>query len=372
MNAILVTRISQVVLVLSLAANLIAQGSKPSAKDSNWFEKIYIDAGSYMEGETAVSEFHFQNPRDEIQYIKELIPNCQCEKATVLVGGRRFTVEDEPVKGALFELLWVDGKETKKRVNKIPIEAGQSGVIRVQMDLRGARGSKEATVMVRTTDNRAPVSNLRTRARAMQFFTVLPREINLNKMTWEDKREFTCRISSSVQDDFEITGHDPLPANMAIEYEKEMRNGKAVWQLKGTYGPGADPRSGGGVIHLHTSLKEKKIEIRVVAFVQGPLQITPGTFIPFGLVRMGKGASKEILIESTNDFDLEFVEVKLSGLSMPEEFITVEQVKQGKALKLIIRISPDTPRQMIRGDIVVKLNHPAAEIQEFQFNGFVR
>ena len=80
----------------------------------------------------------------------------------------------------------------------------------------------------------------------------------------------------------------------------------------------------------------------------------------------------EILIEATNDFALEFVEVTLSGLTVAEEFVTVEQEKQGKALKLTIKISPDTPRQMIRGDLVVKLNHPAAEVQEFQFNGFVR
>jgi hypothetical protein len=198
----------------------------------------------------------------------------------------------------------------------------------------------------------------------------MPREINLNKMTWEDKREFTCRITSPVQDDFEITGHGPLPVSMEVSYRKEMENGKAVWHVDGTYGPGADPSSPGGMITFNTDLKDKTVDMRIVAFVQGPLAITPGTFIPFGLVRRGKGATKEILIEPTNDFALEFVEVKFSGLTVAEEYVKVEQSKEGKALKLTITISPDTPRQMVRGDLIVKLNHPAIEVQEFQFNGF--
>ncbi len=361
-----------IALALALAPDTPAQDARPTNEDTSWFEKSYVDAGSYMEGETAKSEFHFKNPRDVQHFIQQMVPNCQCSKAVVRVGGRQYTVEDEPVKGAMYELLESDGQELKKRIDQIPIGAGEEGVVQVYMDLRGVKGVKEAAVMVRTSDNVAPVSNLRTRARSMQFFNVLPQEVNLNKMNWQDKREFTCKLSSSVKEDFEITGHEPLPESMEIEYKKEMQGGKALWTLKGTYGPGANHRNGGGEITLNTNIEGKQIKVRVIAFVEGPLKITPGSFIPFGMIRKGKGASKEIVIESTNDFELAFEDVRITGLTVPDEFVTVRQEKFGKALRLILDISPDAPRKLIRGDLVVKLNHPAARTQEFQFNGFVR
>jgi hypothetical protein len=355
-----------------LTPALPAQDARPTNEDTSWFEKSYVDAGSYMEGETAISKFHFKNPHGERHYIQQMVPNCQCSKALVKIGDRRFVVEDEPVKGAMFELLDTDGEEVKKRVDQIPIEPGQEGFVQVYIDLRGVKGVKEAAVMVRTSDKAAPVSNLRTRARSMQFFNVLPQEVNLNKMNWQDKREFTCKVSSSVQEDFEITGFEPLPESMAIEYQKEMQGGKALWTIKGTYGPGANHRSSGGEIVLNTNIEGKQIKVRVIAFVEGPLRITPGSFIPFGLIRKGKGASKEILIEPTNDFDLACEGVEITGLSVSEEFVNVRQERVDKALKIVIEISPDAPRKLIRGDLLVKLNHPAAKKQEFQFNGFVR
>jgi len=48
MNAILAARTSRAALILLLGANLCAQSNKPSTEVKNWFEKVYIDAGSYM------------------------------------------------------------------------------------------------------------------------------------------------------------------------------------------------------------------------------------------------------------------------------------------------------------------------------------
>lgn len=341
------------------------------AETLKWFETTRQDAGTFMEGETAITRFRFENPHDAPHKITQLAPSCTCALAYVEVDGRKFRVSDEPVKNALFEVLLNDGVESLKRVTEIPVGPRSSGEVEMHMDLRNTSGVKEASLMVSTTDEAMPMTQLSMRTRAIDYFTILPREVNLNEMTWQDEREFSVQIRSALKEDFEIVGHETLPEKMSIEYSKEIQNGKAVWTLKGKYGPGIDPKAAGGVIQLKTDVEGKNAEVRVIALVTGPLRVS-NTFIPLGLVRRGKGMTKSVEIAPTTEFDLQVESVELEGLTIDEKFVTVEHRKQDGAVFVDVTISPDAPRRLVRGDIIVKLNHPEAPVQELQFSGFVR
>lgn len=354
-------------LALPVAAQQGAEGSQP------WFEQPEIDLGTHLEGEIAKGRWEFTNPTGETKRLTHLQASCTCAKAVVHVGGARYVLENQPHPNSIYRVDDVEGAEVKEHVEAIPVEAGEEGSIEFHIDLRGVNGVKEATVVIQTDDEKNRVLTVKAKATATQFFLVMPPEINLNKMNWKEQRQFTARITSPIQPDFELTGiGEPLPDQMKVEYRKEMRDGAATWIVDGTYGPNVDPNAGGGVITFDTDVQNRKVQLRVMAWVQGPLEVRPGGFVPFGLIRQGEGMTKEIEFEPTDDFDLQIESVKLSNLTIDENLVQVSTSKTGKVCKLSITISPDAPRRLVRGDVRVELNHPAAKVQEIQFNGFVR
>ncbi len=344
---------------------------KPGGRNS-WFEATSIDLGSYLEGEKAKAEFKFKNPGSATHKLRNFQPSCACAKTSVRVGGRLYRVENTPSPNSIFRIDQENGVEKKHRVQFVTVGAGESGSVDVAIDLRGVTGKKEATVTLQSTDEELRLMNLRCWAVATTYFRILPPEVNLNKMTWQEKREFVAQVSSPIQADFEITGHDPLPDQMHVEYRKEMKNGRATWIVNGTYGPNVDERAGGGIIKLRTNVKNKKVSIRVIAFVDGPLKIKPGTFISLGLVRRGKGVTRTVEFTPTDDFELQAEKIEISNLTIPEQFVDVITRRDGNVLKVDIKISPDAPRRLVRGDVKVHLNHPLVKTKELQFNGFVR
>jgi hypothetical protein len=142
-----------------------------------------------------------------------------------------------------------DGVEIKEQVGHIQIDSGEKGEIEVHMTMRDIRGPKEADLAVQTSDEALPVVDLKWRATGAVFFQIDPPEVNLNEMTWTDKREFEFRIHSPLKKDFNLVSHEPLPPAMEVTYEKQMQGDQAVWLVKGTYGPGV-PEPGGGAITL--------------------------------------------------------------------------------------------------------------------------
>jgi len=343
------------------------------AVPNGWVEAPSIDLGTHLEGEVARGKWTFKNPSDKPQSINSFQPSCTCSKVTVHIGGKMYRIENQPKPHTLYRVsLDEKGVETKEMVEAVPVGAGEAGEIDVEMDLRGVNGTKEASAIVHTTDEKNLVLTLKAKATAAQFFQVVPPEINLNKMNWQEKREFAVRITSPIQKDFAITGLDPLPEKMEVKYRKEMNGDAAVWIVEGTYGPGVDPRAGGGMINFKTDVQNKTVQLRVIAWVEGPLNIRPGGFIPLGRIPAGQGATKEVELEPTDDFDLQVEKIEFSNLTVDPSLVKVSSRKEGKILKLVLEISPDAPKRLVRGDLTVHLNHPAVKVQEFQFNGFVR
>lgn len=360
-------------LLLPCQAPVQAQepGEEASA-GTRWFEASVLDLGRHLEGEVAKGDFEFRNPHDIAHEFRGFQPSCTCSKVLVHVGDEEYAVENTPRPNTIYRITGGDGEKSREQVDAVTIGPGQEGRIEMQIDLRGVVGPKEATVTVRTSDPDAPNVILKARAHAMQFFRLVPPEVNLNEMKWSDQRRFTVQITSPLQPEFEITGHDPLPEKMEVEYRKEMRDGTAVWHVEGTYGPNVDPSAGGGIIQLHTDVDGRRVPVRVMAWVQGPLEIRPSTFVPFGRIRKGEEVRKVVEFEATDDYDLEIEKVELLNLSVDDELVTTTVEKDGKVCKLAIVISKDVPRRLVRGDVVVHLNHPAAKRKELQFNGFVR
>lgn len=349
-------------------------GTAPAPVDvkNRWFEVTEQDLGTFLEGETATGTFRFRNPdSDTAHQLQYFQPSCTCAKTIIRVGDRRYELANEPKPNSIYRITSENGSE-RELVDHVAVAGGESGSIEVQLNLQGVQGAKEATVTFQTTDEQMRFASLKSHARATTFFAITPSEINLNKMSWKDQRDFTCQVTSPIQQDFEITGHDPLPPKMTVEYQKELRDGRAVWTVSGTYGPNVDPNAGGGIVNLHTNVQDKKVQVRVMAWVEGPLNFRPGGFLPLGMIRANEGAERVVEIEPTDDFDLQVDSVELKNLSIPEQFVHVTSEKDGKILKVRLAISRDVPRRLVRGDLIVHLNHPAARTKEFQFNGFVR
>jgi hypothetical protein len=106
--------------------------------------------------------------------------------------------------------------------------------------------------------------------------------------------------------------------------------------------------------------------------VQGPLEVKPGGFLPLGLVRKGTGVKKEIVFEPNDGFALEATALKFEKMSMDGQFVTASQRKDGNKLVVELLISDQAPTGMLKGELVVELNHPLVKDKRIMFNGFVR
>lgn len=349
-------------------------GPEPNA----WFKATKIDLGTYLEGETASGKFEFTNPTEETVRLSNLSPNCQCAKAKLYVGEREYWIENQPAPQTIVRIEG-EGKELKKtQVKHVAVAPGESGYVQIDMSLKGIKGRKEAYVSMRTTDPNMLVGTVTARATGLEYFRTTPRDINLNKMAWSETREWSFELASDVEADFEVTKVSTSADALKVTEQKKLeRGGRAVWRISGTYGPDIDPRAGGGNVKVFTNLKDKRgammaKDMRIIAVITGPLTVRPGTFLPFGRIKRKEGASRVVEFEANDKFDLAVESVELANLSVDEKFVSVETTKEEGILKVEIKVHPDAPRGLARGDVTVKLNHPAIPEKALQFNGFVR
>ncbi|MDP6929947.1 MAG: DUF1573 domain-containing protein [Planctomycetota bacterium] len=344
--------------------------TKPEA--NSWFPRTMLDLGSFFQEEDASGVFKFKNPTKAICQLKDLAGSCTCTHAVIRIGGRKYVYDSEK---NLSRVLSKDGNEVKERVSHINVGPGESGELEVHMNIGGFQGDKEANLTIQTSDPDMPLTTLHWKATGATYFIADPPDIALNEMDWADKREFQFEITSPLKKDFEITGHDPLPATMKISYRKEMRGDKAVWLVQGSYGPGVDPRDGGGQIVFKTNVEDKTVTVGVSAIVKGPLEMTPGGFLSFGAVRSSEGKTMTITLTPVGEFELNVNELEVTGLSLKaadKKFFGVSHRKDGKSVKVDLTIKPGIPRSIVRGTLKVHLNHPGAKMKEVMFNGFVR
>ena len=356
----------------------------PHSGGNAWFQVTDQDLGTYFHHEEAVGHFPFQNPGDKPVEWKSFQASCQCSKAIITVGGRRYDYSNKPTPNMLVRLGGPgDGKgEAKKdeRVTQIEIGPHEAGEVEVHMDMAGFTGTKQASLDIHTTDPAMPMMKLQWHAVGAQMFQVAPAEVNLNQMTWNEKREFTVTVTSPVARDFNITRMDDAGKDFDVKYEKALKDGLATWTVHGTYGPVSTEASaagsgsgGGGVLKFYTDIKgEPTFMVRVQAMVQGPMEVKPGSFIGFGMIHKGNARTERITFTPNDGTDLDATSIAFEDLTVDPKFVTTRKSKDGKTLVVELEIGSGAPVGLLKGRVVIKLNHPAVKEKSVLFNGYVR
>lgn len=343
---------------------------------NSWFPVTVRELGTFYGQGEAVGQFEFQNPQDaEIEW-RALDPSCQCAAAEIrFEDDRVYRVIAKPEK-RLVRVIKRDGQPDKlENVRSITVGAKEKGVIETRLDMHNIVGPKSATLMIHSTDPEEPQSLLTFRATGAQLFTVSPKEVNLNKMTWNETREFSVTVASGRVPDWKILRMDDAGEAFDVSWEKlEVGAGlPTTYKISGKYSPdGATPQSG-GVLKFHTDINgAATFSVRVLAFVQGPLEVKPGAFLSLGLIRRGQAASKEVVFEPNDTTDLEATELLFEQVTLGSEFLTAVPRKDGKNLVVELQVAENAPTGLLKGELVVKLNHPLVPEKRITFNGFVR
>jgi|GEM_PF-4357050 len=358
------------------AAQMVGKGSKASGGNS-WFPVTVRELGTFYGSGEAVGQFEFKNPQSTPVDWVSLQPSCQCARAEITIGSgkaeRVYRVIAKPQK-RLVRVTRPAGKpEQLENVAKITIGPEESGTVTTRLDMNKITGGKMATLDIHGTDPVEPHTKLTFRATGAQLFSVSPKEINLNKMTWNETREFSVTVSSTMEKDWEIRSVDKPSSAFDVKWEKVKNGDYTAYRISGTYGPVNSEVAGGGMLKFRTSMKNgASFSVRVLAFVQGPLDVKPGGFLTLGLIRAGKPVKKAITFTPNDGVELMATELIFEKMTLKPGLVTATQRKDGDNLIVELAVADDAPKGLVKGELVVKLNHPLVKEKRIMFNGFVR
>lgn len=339
-----------------------------------WFPTTDLELGTYFGHEEAVGVFPFRNPRNQAIDWTNLLGSCTCSRAVIQVGDRRYELQSKPEKQLVRLTKGPNGIEQQERVQQIQIGAGEEGTVEVHMEMHQVSGAKSATLQIHTTDQALPQINLKWQATGAQMFQISPSEYNLNAMAWNEVREFTFTVTSPIAKNFEILRMDQnVDKAFKVTWEKQMNGEMAVWTIRGTYGPVPDEKGSGGMLKFYTDTTgENSFAVRVGAIVKGPLEVKPGGFLPLGRLSKGGEIRKEVVFEPNDGSTLAATSLTFDKLSVPPEVLRAEQRQQDGKLVVTLVIGADTPLGMLKGELLVQLNHPLVKEKLIVFNGYVR
>lgn len=347
--------------------------SRTSATGGNsWFPVTVRELGTYYGQGEAVGVFDFKNPHDEVIEWRSLLPTCQCASAEVRVGDRIYRVISKPEKRIVRVTKRPGEPDKLENVTSIAIGPHEEGVVETRLNMHNITGGKSASLDIHTTDPVEPQSKLTFRATGAELFSVSPKEINLNKMTWNETREFTVMVTSGEKD-WKIVGMDDAGEHFDVTWEKIQQGDVTAYRINGKYGPVSGEAAGGGVLKFRTDIAgAATFNVRVLAFVQGPLEVKPGGFLTLGLIRKGNTITKNVVFEPNDGFDLQVTSLEFEKTTLAKEFIKATHHKDGNTLIVELSVADNAPTGLVKGDLVVKLNHPLIKEKRIVFNGFVR
>jgi len=339
---------------------------------NSWFPVTVRDLGVFYGKGEAVGQFKFSNPHDSEISWRGLNPSCQCASADIRIGDRHYRVIGKPQKRVVRVIKKANEPERLENVASIMIGPKESGTIETRLNMQNITGAKSATLEIHSTDPVEPQTRLTFRATGAELFSVSPKEVNLNKMTWNESREFSV-VVSSAKPGWEILSMDDAGPAFDVKWEKTAAGTRTAYKITGTYGPVNDESGGGGMLKFRTNVNgSATFNVRVLAFVQGPLEVKPGGFLTLGLIRKGKPISKNVVFEPNDGVDLQATSMEFEKLTIGKDFIKASQRKDGTKLVVELAIADNAPTGLVRGELVVKLNHPLIKEKRIMFNGFVR
>jgi hypothetical protein len=117
---------------------------------------------------------------------------------------------------------------------------------------------------------------------------------------------------------------------------------------------------------------QTQVTVRVSAAILGPLELKPGTFLTLGMIRKGTKRIEKVFFEPNDNTDIDATSIRIENLTMDSKFVTTRKIKDGKKLIVELEVLDTAPAGLLRGDLVVELNHPAVPSKKILFNGFVR
>ncbi|MEQ1631037.1 MAG: hypothetical protein ABL997_01600 [Planctomycetota bacterium] len=351
------------------------QKELPAKTETGWVlestQTIEVAAGAT----DVIGTFTFSNPGDQPVEFREINASCTCTSSTIRVGDRTYVLIPKPK--SLLQVIASPEGEKRVPVTAIPIGAREQGEFELHLDMQGAGTSKSVSLDVHTTDPASPMLHLTIHALGQRVLILEPEEVDLGTLEPRAKRDFTVTARSKVVADFQIEDNTSLPANVTATWEKSMVDGRALWTLRGTYTASdkksaAEPQSDATFLKFATDIStEKQFTIRLVAKIGRPVEVTP-TFLSLGQLRQGTKRTESLRFQRTDGNALEATAVKFENLSVSDQFITATTKKDGAVVVVEITISESTPRGLVRGDIVVELDHPQSKQHRILFNGFVR
>lgn len=348
-------------------------GKQKGSGGNSWFPVTIQELGTFYGQGEAIGMFHFKNPHNDAVEWRSMQPSCQCASAEIRVGDRIYRVIAKPTKRVVRVTKRAGQPDKLENVRSITIGPGEEGVIETRLNMQNITGVKSATLDIHSTDPVEPQLKLTFRATGAELFSISPKEINLNKMTWNESREFTVTVSGSATKDWKILKMDDAGSAFDVKWEKVGTGPVTSYKISGKYGPVNGETGGGGVLKFRTNLNgSATFNVRVLAFVQGPLEIKPGGFLTLGLIRKGQTVTKNIIFEPNDGTDLKATDLVFEKTSLAKEFITATQRKDGAKLIIDLSIAENAPTGLVKGELVVKLNHPLIKEKRIVFNGFVR
>ncbi len=347
---------------------------RPGTMPGNtWFGVTELDLGTYFGEGEATGVLKWKNPTDKAVEWQNLIGSCQCLHATIRVADRRYELRPKQSSPLVRVMKGADGKETTEVVTAVAIGGNEEGEIEVHLDMTNYTGPKMATLDIHTTDPGQPQIKLKWNANGAMLFVISPQEINLNKMTWSESRDFTATVTSPMFKDWNITRMDDAGKAFDVSWTKAMNGDVATWTVKGKYGPVDAEVNGGGILKFHTDIRgDTTFTVRVMAFVQGPLEVKPGAFLTLGMIRKGTALKKELVFEPNDGSDLAMTGFRFEKATVSEDVLKVESKKDGAKLVVSLEVTDKAPMGLLKGDLVVELNHPLLKEKRIMFNGFVR
>jgi hypothetical protein len=353
-------------------AQPIDQRRQPSGGNA-WFDSTDQDLGTYYGEGLASGVFSWKNPTGQQVVWRNLGGSCQCIRAVIKVADRTYELRPKQATPLVRFTEGADGRRDEEPVTQITIEPNEEGQVEVYLDMHQIKGPKLATLDIHTTDPKLPHIRLRWTAMGAQLFTLTPNDVNLNKMLWNETREFQVQVVSPLNKEWNITSMEDAGEMFDVTWEKGQLGQTTAWTIKGKYGPvGADTR-GGGVLKFHTDVTGgHTFQVNVMAFVQGPLEVTPGGFLPLGMIRHGTTTQREIVFAPNDGSDLALTGYHLEKVQGADDCLRVTSKRDGDKLVVEVEVTENAPQGLLKGDLVLELNHPLVKEKRIVFNGFVR
>lgn len=366
------------VLLLALCAAAAAQQPgggpidekpAPPSTPSRWFSQtsrtITPEAGSRL----VVAQFPFRSPLAERVEWREFAASCACSHLEFVLGDRRYWLKPKPRE--LVQLVG-EGEEVRRvPVDAVPVLAGEAGTVEVHIEMKDSV-KRGVQVDIHTGDAEEPHVRLSVAVEQVADFVVTPAEVMLGDMTPTEQREFSVTVTSPTHKDFAVEAADQGLPGFRVRCEKALQQGIATWTIRGSYGPIASGKGGGGLLKFRTDVPSTPMfTVPVRANVAEPVEVTPG-FVAFGTIRQADGKTVRVRFHANDGTDLQASAAALENLTVPAEGVQSTIAKDGKDVVVDLVVPAGALRGLLRGDLVVTLNHAAVAQKRVLFNGFVR